>query len=164
MLCCIEGENNNGEEGNDAGGGIIISIHNYPQAIQSDLFWAIFGYRTNSVQFYQCVINILIFFVYLGKGAKKNHWICEHAHTQRRTSAPLVFFSPCFKLLCLAQEAPKTDFVFTHNTIFHTVTHLSDHMDQASHLQFVEFVPPFSHIVLLKFNPKLKIKNMFHSA
>jgi hypothetical protein len=30
--------------------------------------------------------------------------------------------------------------------------YLSDHLDQASHLKFVELVPPFSCIILLKFN------------
>ena len=74
----------------------------------------------------------------------------------RRASAhtSLGFFSSCSKPICLAQGSPKTDFVFTPNTIFHIVSHLSDHLDQASHLKFVKFVPPFSRVVLLKFNPK----------
>ena len=63
-------------------------------------------------------------------------------------------FSPCSKPICLPQGSPKTDFVFTTNLIFHIVSHKSDHLDQASHLKFVEFVQPFSHIVLLQFNPK----------
>ena len=59
---------------------------------------------------------------------------------------PWVFCSPCSIPICLAQGSPKTDFVFTPNTQFHIVSHLSDHLDQASHLKFVEFVPPFSSV------------------
>ena len=64
------------------------------------------------------------------------------------------FSSSCSKPICLAQGSPKTDFVFTPNTIFHLVSHLCDHLDQASHLKFVEFVVPLFCLVLLKFNPK----------
>ena len=71
---------------------------------------------------------------------------------QAGTHTSLGFFLYAPNLFVWLKEAP--DFVFTHNTIFHIVSHLSDHLDQASHLQFVEFVPPLSHVALLKFNPK----------
>ena len=67
---------------------------------------------------------------------------------------PQVFFSSCSKSICWAQGSPKTDFVFTPNTIFHIVSHLCDHLDRASYLKFVEFVVPLFCLVLLKFNPK----------
>ena len=49
---------------------------------------------------------------------------------------------------------PQTDFVFTPNTIFHIFSHLCDHLDQASDLEFVEFVLPLFFLFLLKSNPK----------
>ena len=63
----------------------------------------------------------------------------------------LGFFSPCSKPICLAQRSPKTDFVFTPNSISCIVSHLSDHLDQASHLKIGEFMPSFTRVVLLKF-------------
>ena len=35
------------------------------------------------------------------------------------------------------------------------ISHLFDHLDQASHLKFGDFVLAFSRVVLLKFNPRL---------
>ena len=63
----------------------------------------------------------------------------------------LWFFSPCSKPICLGQRSSKTDFLFTPNSIFHIVSHLSDHLDQASHLKIVELVSSFTCIALLKF-------------
>ena len=54
----------------------------------------------------------------------------------------------------LLHARPKTNIVFTPNTIFHIVSHLCDHLDQASHLKFVEFVLPLFCLVFLKFNLK----------
>ena len=59
----------------------------------------------------------------------------------------------------LAQGSPQTDFVFTPSTIFHAVFIFSDHLDQAFHLTFVEFVPPFFRVVLLE-----TLQNLFHSV
>ena len=65
------------------------------------------------------------------------------------------FFSSCSKPICLAQGSPKTDFMFTPNTIFHIVSHLCDHLDQAFHLKFVESMLSLFCLVLLKFNQNL---------
>ena len=59
--------------------------------------------------------------------------------------------SPCSKPICWAKGSPKEDFVFTPNTTFHIVSYLSGHLDKASHLKSVKFVPLFSCIVLLQF-------------
>ena len=74
----------------------------------------------------------------------------------RRASAHIFlgFLPPCSKHICLPYGSPITDFVFNPNSIFHLVSHLSVHLDQASHMKFVEFVPPFSRVVSLKFSPK----------
>ena len=49
--------------------------------------------------------------------------------------------------LCLTEGSLKTYFVFTPNTIFHIVSNLSDDLDQASHLKFIEFVLPLFRLV-----------------
>ena len=71
------------------------------------------------------------------------YW-CYYPHT-----------SLCSKPICLTLGRLKTDFVFTPNSIFYIVCHLSDHLDQASHLRFVEFEPPLFCVVFLKINPTI---------
>ena len=87
-------------------------------------------------------------------------WACSYlgwggggfAASQR--SHLLWFIFSMLQTYLFGSRKPKTKFVFTPNSIFYIVSHLSNHLDQASHLKFVKFVPPFSRIVLLKFCPK----------
>ena len=76
-----------------------------------------------------------VFFVYdLRKGPKKNHLICEHAHTKggggfgANTHTSLGFFA-CSKPTCLAPGSPKTNFVFTPSSTFYIFSELFDHLN-----------------------------------
>ena len=60
-------------------------------------------------------------------------------------------------------KKPKTDSVFTPNSIFHKVSHLSDHLDKASHHKIAQFVLSFTRIILLKLLPKT-LQNLFHDV
>ena len=77
--------------------------------------------------------------------------ICKNNYQLHSNYHLLWFFSQGSKPICLGQRSSKTDFLFTPNSIFHIVSHLSDHLDQASHLKIVELVSSFTCIALLKF-------------
>ena len=57
--------------------------------------------------------------------------------------------------MCLAEGSTKQIVCSLPKKMFPIASYLSDHLHQASHLKFVEFVPPFSRVVLLKFNQSL---------
>ena len=97
----------------------------------------------SGVQFYHQII------LCLGKWCKKNHWICEHAHTEGggRGGGGV---GPCFlhdpNLFGFALGSPKNNFVFTPSSIFHI--YLFEHLDQAS---LWKLGPSVFHTVLLSF-------------
>ena len=73
-----------------------------------------------------------------------NPWACSYLRGGGSAASQRLHLLRFFFLL---KEAPKTYFVFTPNTIFHIVSNLSDDLDQASHLKFIEFGLPLFRLV-----------------
>ena len=77
---------------------------------------------------------------------------------QASAHTSLGFFA-CSKPTCLVLGSPKTNFVFTPNSIFHVFSDLFDHLNPASHLLFIKFGSSFFRVV----QPKI-LQNLFHSV
>ena len=81
------------------------------------------------------------------EGLTKKGWICDHDHTEGGGSAisdHISFrkFFQCSKHICLVPGSPKTNFVFTPNSIYHIYSYWFDPLVLNFHHLFLEFFPP----------------------